>query len=201
MSDNLRKKYNNLREHYISVIMALASAIDLRDPSNLGHTERVMKLSNLVGRELKKFGYKIDMDALKLAALLHDVGKIGISEGILRKPGALTTKEWTEIKKHPSIGADILEPLVELKDIEKAVRHHQEHYDGSGYPKGLKAEEIPLMSRIVMVIDAYDAITSDRSYRVRRPKSEALEELRVMAGKQFDPKIVDIFVNIMANQP
>lgn len=194
--NRFKKKYGDMRNHYVSIIMALASAIDARDPSTLGHTERVMDLSKGLAIELGRRGYKIDLNSLKLAALLHDIGKIGVPENILRKPGAPTAEEWKEIKKHPGIGANILEPLYEMKDIKDAVNYHQEHYDGLGYPRGLKAKDIPLMSRIIMVVDAYDAITSDRVYRPRRSRDEALLELKANAGTQFDPEIVDAFARV-----
>lgn len=191
-----RKKYEDLRSHYISIITALASAIDTRDSSALGHTERVMNLSKKVALELNNRGYKIDLDSLELAALLHDVGKIGVPDSVLRKPGPPTKEEWDQIKKHPDIGANILEPLYELRHIKEAIKYHQEHYDGLGYPKGLKAKDIPLMSRIIMIVDTYDAITSDRAYRPRRSKDEAIKEIKTHTGTQFDPEIADVFVKI-----
>ena len=194
--NRFKKKYDGMRNHYVSIIMALASAIDARDLSTLGHTERVMDLSKGLAIELNRRGYKIDLNSLKLAALLHDIGKIGVPESILRKPGAPTADEWKEIKKHPSIGANILEPLYEMKDIKDAVKYHQEHYDGLGYPRGFKAKDIPLMSRVIMVVDAYDAMTSDRVYRPRRSRDEALSELKANAGTQFDPEIVDAFSRV-----
>ena len=190
-------RYNRMRNHYIELLTALASAIDARDPSAFGHTERVMEISKKLAIELNSRGHRINLEALELAALLHDVGKIGVPEHILRKPGPPTKDEWREIKKHPSIGANILDPLEELKDVKEAIRHHQEHFDGLGYPNGLKAKSIPLISRIIMVADAYDAITSDRSYRAKKTKQEAIEEIKANSGTQFDPEIVDAFIKII----
>ncbi|OIO81391.1 MAG: hypothetical protein COW11_02475 [Candidatus Omnitrophica bacterium CG12_big_fil_rev_8_21_14_0_65_43_15] len=195
--NKIARQYNKMRSHYITVIMALASAIDARDPSTLGHTERVMDLSKGLALELLRRGYRIDLDSLKLAALLHDIGKVGVPESILRKPGKPTPEEWNEIKKHPAIGANILEPLHDMKDITEAVKYHQEHYNGLGYPRGLKANDIPFMSRVIMVADAYDVMTSDRVYRPRRSRDEALAELKANAGTQFDPEMVEAFGKII----
>jgi len=190
-------RYSRMKNHYIELLTALASAIDARDPSAFGHTERVMEISKKLAVELNSRGQHINLEALELAALLHDVGKIGVPEHILRKPGPPTKDEWKEIKKHPAIGANILDPLEELKDVKEAIQHHQEHFNGLGYPNGLKAKAIPLISRVIMVADAYDAITSDRSYRAKKTKQEAIEEIRANSGTQFDPEIVDAFIKII----
>jgi len=178
--------------------------MDSKDVYEAGHTERVTKLCMKVADKLKENGNinvtKRFKQCLTLAALLHDIGKIGIPEHILRKPGSLTKEEWEEIKQHPTLGANILEPLDEYKDLEKTVRHHQEHFNGMGYPDGLTAEEIPLMARIVMLVDAYDAMTSDRPYRDTKSPEEALEEIKGLKGAQFDPEVVEAFVGLMAKK-
>ncbi len=196
-----RTKYENLRNHYVSMIMSLAAAIDSKDAYSLGHTERVSDLSMQIAEEMRKKGKRAVnrrfKDSLQLAALLHDIGKIGVPEKILRKPGPLTKDEWGEIKKHPDFGANIMGPLEDQKELKQAILHHQEHFDGSGYPEKLKAKDIPLMSRIIMLVDAYDAITSDRPYRKKRSIQEAAEEIRKNSGKQFDPEVVEAFLSLV----
>jgi HD-GYP domain-containing protein (c-di-GMP phosphodiesterase class II) len=133
---------------------------------------------------------------VEYAALLHDIGKIGIDEAILLKPGKLTPEEYEQMKKHPIIGHQILSPVKYLGPVAQMVLYHQEWYDGRGYPEGLKGEEIPLGSRIVAVLDAWDAMTSDRPYRKALGREIALGELKKGRGTQFDPKVVDTFLNL-----
>jgi HD-GYP domain-containing protein (c-di-GMP phosphodiesterase class II) len=128
-------------------------------------------------------------------ALLHDIGKIGIEEKILRKPSKLTDHEWEQVKNHAALGGSIIKPIKFLQEGEKIVRHHHEWYDGSGYPDGLKGNAIPLFSRIIAVADAFDAMTSVRPYRENLGVYTALDELRRFSGKQFDPGIVELFLN------
>jgi HD-GYP domain-containing protein (c-di-GMP phosphodiesterase class II) len=131
---------------------------------------------------------------------MHDIGKIGIADHILLKPGKLSDEEQEVIRKHPSIGHRIIAPVQFLTPVAPMVLYHQEWFDGSGYPEGLSGEEIPLGARIVAVIDAYDAITSNRPYRKALTQKIAINELKKGAGKQFDPKIVDIFINILSQE-
>jgi HD-GYP domain-containing protein (c-di-GMP phosphodiesterase class II) len=137
---------------------------------------------------------------IEYAALMHDIGKIGIDENILHKPGKLTDEEREIIKKHPAIGNRIIAPVAFLSPVAPMVLYHQEWFNGQGYPEGLAGEEIPLGARIVAVIDAYDAITSDRPYRKALSKEIAIEELNKGAGVQFDPKVVKAFLSILSEE-
>lgn len=189
-----------LREHriFIHTAVALATAIDARDPYTHGHTERVTRYCLSVADELEDIpeaqSYGNFRETLHIAALLHDVGKIGCPDNILNKKSKLTKKEIEKIKEHPQIGAAILTPIKELGDIAREIKHHQERYDGRGYPDGLKGTEIPLIARIISVCDAYDAITTDRPYRRKKSPEAAVEELRRSSGPQFDPIVVSAFL-------
>jgi len=173
---------------YVGAIRALALALDARDPYTAGHSERVSAISTAVGQKLG-LGDD-DLDVLRLGALLHDIGKIGISDDVLRKPGALTEAEFEAIKEHPTTGARILRSVGFLAPHLPIVELHHERPDGKGYPRGLLADEIPLLARIVHVADAFDAMTSARAYRPARHASEALQELWRFAGTQFDAEVV-----------
>ena len=193
---NLARLYEDLRSTYLRTIRALAQAIDMRDHYTHSHSENVSRYAVGIGREM---GYTIkDIEMLRDAAELHDIGKIGISDMILLKPAGLTAEEWELIKKHPQIGAQILEPLTFLSDVIEQVRQHHEHYDGSGYPGGKKGDDILLGARILHVADAYDSMVSARSYR-KTPLSrdQAIAELQKHSGTQFDPKVVDAFLKIV----
>ncbi len=175
------------REHRL-LATALARAVDAKDAGTRNHCETVSELCVLIGQSL---GLDADrIERLRLAGLLHDVGKIGVSDGILRKPGRLSADEVAEMSGHVRIGHAIV-ASAELEEEARWVRHHHEHFDGSGYPDGLRGEEIPPESRIIFVADAFEAMTADRPYRRARPVHEALAELERMAGTQFDPVCVD----------
>jgi len=188
------------KEHrlFLHTSIALAAAIDARDPYTAGHTERVTHYSLSIAEELKGHKEIKDFDKfiehLHIAALLHDIGKIGIRDNILNKKRGLTEKERKIILKHPEIGATILQPIRELGEIINAVKCHQEKYDGSGYPQGLKGTRIPLMARIISIADTFDAMTTDRPYRKRRNVIEAVEEISKCSGTQFDPDAADAFL-------
>jgi response regulator RpfG family c-di-GMP phosphodiesterase len=176
----------------IEALLSLATAIETRDDYTGGHVERVARLAAATGRELGLAGE--ELRALWIGALLHDVGKIGVSDAILNKPGPLTGDEYAQMKRHPEIGARVMESSSFLRPGLPAVLHHQEHWDGSGYPAGLAGEAISLQGRIVAVVDSFDAIISSRPYRGAATEADALAEIRSCAGTQFDPRVVDAFV-------
>ncbi len=183
-----------LRRHYDELMSILARVIDAKDVYTSGHTERVIQYSLAIGKSLGLA--HPDMGTLRLAALLHDIGKIGIPDHILRKPDKLTSEEWEEVKKHPITGEHILKSSAGLEEVRTAVRCHQERYDGKGFPDSIRGEAIPLHSRIIAIADAYDAMTSDRSYRSALSKEAALREVERCAGAQFDPELVLVFLEL-----
>jgi len=184
--------HEEFQELFLNTITSLARAIESKDPYTGGHIDRIENFSIAIADEL---GLSIeDKERIRWAALFHDLGKIGIDESILRKPGRLTDKEFEEIKKHPQLGADILKPIRQFKHIIPGILQHQERWDGKGYPNGLKGEEISIDGRIIAVADTFDAMTSDRPYRKGLPKEVAIEEIKKCAGTQFDPKVVMAFL-------
>jgi putative nucleotidyltransferase with HDIG domain len=179
---------------YLGVIGALAAALDARDRYTAGHSERVAALSVVIGRELALADHELDM--LRLGALLHDIGKIGVPDAVLRKPGTLTDEEFALIERHPAIGARILEPLRLPPEVLAIVELHHEQPDGHGYPHGLRGAQIPRLAAIVHGADAFDAITSARAYRPGRPISDALAELAKHAGTGFDQDVVRVLASL-----
>lgn len=186
--------YHNLLNVYLETIRSLAAAIDAKDSYTHGHSRRVTDLSVGIAMEMELA--RTEVDTIRHASLLHDVGKIGISEQILLKPGRLTDEEFETIKSHPHIGAGILNSIEFLKNVCEIIKHHHERYDGRGYPSGLAAQEIPLGSRIICVADSFDAITSNRPYRKPMTFQEAVDEVVNCSGSQFDPAVVEAFVRL-----
>lgn len=181
--------------HLIEVVTSLASAIDAKDEYTKGHSTSVSRYAEALARALNL--PEKEVERIKLGALLHDIGKIGIPESVLRKPSKLTDEEWEIMKQHPTIGAEkVLLPNESLHDLIPIVKYHHEHWDGSGYPEKLKGEDIPLAARIVSVADAYHALISDRPYRKGMSNEKACEILRVGAGIQWDKDLVREFINI-----
>jgi len=187
--------YTKMRKMYLETIRALVAAIDAKDTYTKGHSERVTQTSVALARELNL--HEREIDNIEYAALLHDIGKIGIDERILGKNDGLTGKEFERIKEHTIIGAKIIEPVDFLKDSYKAIYHHHEKYNGKGYPDGLKSEDIPILARIIAVADAYDAMGSDRPYRKKLNKNKILKELKDQSGKEFDPEVVKALISVL----
>lgn len=183
--------YQELADLLFATLGALSSAVDAKDPYTHGHSRRVAEYAVMAGRGMDLGPKSITM--LKIAGQLHDFGKIGVREHILSKQGRLNDSEMKAMREHPVIGAQILGKFKSFADIVPGIRHHHERHDGTGYPSGLQGEAIPMVGRIIAVADAYDAMTTNRPYRVKLDHSEALAELKKYAGIQFDPKVVDAF--------
>ncbi len=187
----LDKALNSLEGAYRSTLKALTAALETRDSETHGHSERVVTYSLRLGRE---YGLNSEeMKALEFGSLLHDIGKIGVPDSILRKPAKLTEEEWVRMREHPIHGQQILRGIEFLQGASRVVAQHHEKWDGTGYPLGLRKEEIDICARIFSVADAFDAITSDRVYRRGKPYEAASKELDDWAGRQFDPKVVEAF--------
>ncbi|MBI5286488.1 MAG: GAF domain-containing protein [Deltaproteobacteria bacterium] len=182
----------DLQELLLGMVKTLSRAIDAKSPWTAGHSERVTKHALAIVREMGLD--ELELRDLEIAGLLHDIGKLGIYEAIMDKPGQLTEEEKRTMMQHPGKGAEILSPIRQLKDIIPAIRHHHESYDGSGYPDGVKGEDIPLMARILCVADAVDAMGAERPYREGRSMDKIIEELKRCSGTQFDPEVVEAFL-------
>ena len=185
----LKQAAHENRELFLGSIRMLAAAIDEKDPYTRGHSDRVAKYSVMIGQQLALPAE--DLDRLRISALLHDVGKIGVDDRVLKKPGALTAEEFQIMKQHPSKGANIMRPVAQLKDVLPGIELHHEHVDGKGYPYGLKGDEIPMMARIIAVSDTLDAITTNRPYQSAMDIEEALKIIRKISGTKFDVKVVE----------
>jgi HD-GYP domain-containing protein (c-di-GMP phosphodiesterase class II) len=182
----------------MGLLHSLTSAVDAKDAYTCGHSERVALLSRHLAKQVMLTDHEVER--IYMAGLLHDVGKIGVPEAVLQKPGKLTPEEFDQMKKHPEIGARILSDIKQVKDILPGVLHHHERYDGKGYPHGLAGENIPLMGRILCLADCFDAMTSNRTYRKALPLEVALTEIRRCSGTQFDPALTDAFLRTDCEQ-
>ena len=196
----LAEKHQQLRTAYVQTIRTLSEAVDAKDAYTRGHSERVGVYSSKLARELSL--PKEVIERVYIAGLLHDVGKIGVRDAVITKPDRLSEEEYEEIKLHPDIGARILEPVDFLCDIVPCVRHHHEWYDGSadGYPDRLKGDQIPLPSRVILVSDTVEAMTSDRPYRKGMPLDRVLSELSKYSGSQFDPNCVEAMLRLLERE-
>ncbi|MBU0549756.1 MAG: HD-GYP domain-containing protein [Candidatus Omnitrophica bacterium] len=191
--------HEQMQEGYLKTITALAATIDARDPYTRKHSENVTKYSTEISRQLNCSA--LDIEMIRRAGLLHDIGKIGIRDEVLLKPGKLNQEEFEQIKLHPQKGEAIVQSLSFLKEISLLIRHHHERYDAGGYPDGLKGEKIVLGARILAVADSFDAMNSDRPYRKRLSPEIIKEELIKNKGTQFDPEIIDCFLGILEKHP
>jgi HD-GYP domain-containing protein (c-di-GMP phosphodiesterase class II) len=191
---SVRKARESLQSAYVEFVGSLANALDARDRYTSGHSRRVSQLASATAVALELSPDQVEW--VHTGALLHDIGKIGVPDSVLQKPGKLTCEEWAMIKEHPVIGRRILEGVNGLAPFLGAVELHHENWDGSGYPKGQSGEETPVDARIIHVSDAYDAMTSDRPYRKGLTHERALQILREEAGTQFDSRIVEVFANL-----
>lgn len=186
--------YDDQRTMFLGTLEALTASLDAKDPYTCGHSERVAYLAS----ELALAHGMTEQQAarVRVGGLLHDVGKIGVRESVLLKPGRLTDEEFEEIKKHPEIGHQILRDITLLEDVLPGVLHHHERFDGRGYPSGLKGESIPLIARLIGLADAFDAMSSTRTYRSALDRTKVLQEIRDGAGTQFDPDLATAFLTL-----
>lgn len=202
--EDLKVQLLTNKKLFLNTVSALANAIEAKDKYTLGHTARVVKYSLEIAKNLITHGHMADKtleEELRISALLHDIGKIGIPEAILNKVPALTEYERELINKHPLIGVDILKPVGEFSSIIAGVKHHHERYDGEGYPDRLAGENIPLIASIISVADTYDAMTTDRPYRKALSHEQAVTEIKNNSGKQFNPRIVEAFLRSIEEKP
>jgi len=188
--------FDNLKDSFLTAVYTLAETIEKRDPYTGGHTKRVMEYSLAIGHFFDLSDQ--EMERLKLAAVLHDVGKIGVRDNILLKNGKLNDEEYSEMKRHTIYGGEVLKYIKYFKDIIPGVMHHHERYDGKGYPEGLKGDQIDVIARIISVGDTFDAMTSDRPYRKALSKEVACAEIAKYSGTQFDPEVVKAFLKAIS---
>ena len=194
-AETIRSLNTKLSSSYYETIDTLRKAVDKKDPYTRGHSDRVAYISAMIAEVM---GFSEDeVEKIRLGGQFHDIGKIGIKDNIITKPARLTDEEYEDIKKHPVIGYELLEKNNIFKDILPAVRHHHEKFDGSGYPDGLKGNQIPIMARIVCVADSFDAMMSKRSYRDKMDLDYTMDQIEKCSGSQFDPQIARAFKSLM----
>jgi len=189
------RRSRDLEEAYDTTLENFMAALDLRDVETYGHSKTVARYSHVLA-EAAGIRDPQALDSIRKGALLHDAGKMAIPDSILKKPGPLAPKEWDVIRRHPALGYGLVRDVKLVREVGDIILCHHEHYDGSGYPKGLKGEKIPFEARIFAVADTLDAVTSHRPYRAPRDFGAARRELEQNAGRQFDPKVVDVFCGL-----
>jgi putative nucleotidyltransferase with HDIG domain len=191
---NLRL-YTNLQRSFLRTLQSLANGLEARDEYTRGHSERVMQVACMISAELGVASEHVE--SLRMAAQLHDIGKIGVPDGILRKAGKLTAEEWETMRRHPIVSEEICRPLGLANEVLFLIKHHHERIDCKGYPSGLPPQEQPLLQRILVVADSFDAMRSRRPYRDRMPEEELVSELNRSAGRTMDPTVVDALRRLM----
>jgi HD-GYP domain-containing protein (c-di-GMP phosphodiesterase class II) len=195
-SKELEQALDSVREMYVATMTSLAQVVEAKDSTTRGHLDRTQRYGLALAQRVDP-----EMAARQEVAygfFLHDIGKVGIPESVLCKPGPLTEDEWAIMRTHPAIGAQIVEPIRFLEGAVEIVRTHHERWDGRGYPIGLRGEQIPLAARVFAIADCFDAMTSDRPYRSAMSFDQAFEEIRLGAGTQFDPDVVSVFLDLTA---
>jgi putative nucleotidyltransferase with HDIG domain len=196
---DLRKSHRQMQRSVLQSLLGLANALEAKDEYTRGHSERV---AGLAQRLALAAGLGIaEAKTIAEAGLLHDLGKIGVPEHVLRKQGPLTDEEWIAMRRHPLTGAQIVAPLEFFADAALIVRHHHERHDGSGYPDGLKGDGIPVGARIVAIADVYDALTSERPYRRKLARAEAVQIMRDDAGLTLEPRLTELFLDLVIDAP
>ena len=194
LEQKVEEQAQKIRASYFNAVTALAYALEAKDVYTIGHSQRVTEISVAIAEHLKL--PKENIEKVRLAGLVHDIGKIGVRESVLNKPGSLSDEEFKHVRLHSVTGERILKPIVDDEEILKAVRHHHERYDGNGYPDGLKGELIPRLARIISVADTFDAMTSERPYRKALSIDAACAEVERCRGTQFDPESADAFLEV-----